>query len=30
VLDRQRFLHDEGQKLVSPRKAATDFLDEVK
>ncbi len=30
VLDRQRYLHDEGQKLVSPRKAAIDFLDEVK
>ena len=30
VLDRQRYLHDEGQKLVSPRKAAKDFLEEVK
>jgi hypothetical protein len=30
VLDRQRYLHDEGHKLVSPRKAAIDFLEEVK
>ncbi len=30
VLDRQRYLHAEGQKLVSPQKAAKDFLDEVK
>ena len=30
VLDRQRYLHDKGQKLVSPMKAASDFLDEVK
>ena len=30
VLDRQRYLSAEGQKLVSPRKAAKDFLEEVK
>jgi hypothetical protein len=30
VLDRQRYLHEMGQKLVSPEKAATDFLNEVK
>jgi hypothetical protein len=30
VLDRQRYLHAKGQKLVSPRKAAIDFLEEVK
>jgi hypothetical protein len=30
VLDRQGFLHAEGQKLVSPQKAAKDFLEEVK
>jgi hypothetical protein len=30
VLDRQRYLHDKGRKLVPPEKAATDFLDEVK
>lgn len=30
VLDRQRYLHDEGHKLVSPLKAAKDFLEEVK
>jgi hypothetical protein len=30
VLDRQRYLHAEGKKLVSPQKAAKDFLDEVK
>jgi len=30
VLDRQRYLHAEGQKLASPRKAAKDFLEEVK
>ncbi len=30
VLDRQRYLHDNGQNLVSPGKAAIDFLDEVK
>ncbi|MBE3120425.1 MAG: transcriptional regulator, partial [Candidatus Atribacteria bacterium] len=30
VLDRQRYLHAEGQKLVSPQKAAKDFLEEVK
>lgn len=30
VLDRQRFLGQEGRKLSSPRKAAKDFIDEVK
>jgi hypothetical protein len=30
VLDRQRYLHDKGHKLVPPDKAATDFLDEAK
>jgi hypothetical protein len=30
VLDRQRYLHGEGHKLASPKKAAEDFLDEVK
>ena len=30
VLDRQRYLHTKGQKLVSPQKAAQDFLEEVK
>jgi hypothetical protein len=30
VLDRQRYLHAEGQKLASPQKAAKDFLKEVK
>lgn len=30
VLDRQRYLLAEGQKLVSPQKAAIDFLKEVK
>ncbi|MFH2040797.1 MAG: hypothetical protein ABIJ65_15310 [Chloroflexota bacterium] len=30
VLDRQRFLHAEGNRLVSPEKAAKDFLDEIK
>jgi hypothetical protein len=30
VLDRQRYLHGKGQKLVSPLKAAADFLDEVR
>jgi len=30
VLDRQRYLHAEGQKLVSPKKAVKDFLEEVK
>jgi hypothetical protein len=30
VLDRQRYLHAEGHALVSPDKAAKDFLDEVK
>lgn len=30
VLDRQRYLHAEGKKLVSPKKAAEDFLDEIK
>ncbi len=30
VLDRQRYLHAEGNKLVSPQKAVTDFLDEIK
>jgi hypothetical protein len=30
VLDRQGYLHSEGQRLVSPQKAADDFLDEVK
>jgi hypothetical protein len=29
VLDRQRYLHEKGQKLVPPEKAATDFLNEV-
>jgi len=30
VLDRQRYLHSKGQKLVSPQKAAKDYLEEVK
>ncbi len=30
VLDRQRFLNQEGRKLSSPQKAAKDFIDEVK
>ena len=30
VLDRQRYLHSEGHKLVSPQKAAEDFLEDVK
>ena len=30
VLDRLRYLHAECQNLVSPRKAAKDFLEEVK
>ena len=30
VLDRQSFLHAEGRNLVSPKKAAKDFLEEVK
>jgi hypothetical protein len=30
VLDRQRYLHAEGQKLASPEKAAEDFLEEVR
>lgn len=30
VLDRQRFLSQEGRKLSSPQKAAKDFIDEVK
>ena len=30
VLDRQRYLHAEGKKLVSPQKAAQDFLDAIK
>jgi hypothetical protein len=30
VLDRQRYLHDKGEELASPRKAARDFLEEVK
>jgi hypothetical protein len=30
VLDRQRILHTQGQNLVSPQKAAKDFLEEVK
>ena len=30
VLDRQRYLHAKGNKLVSPAKAAKDFLEEVK
>jgi len=30
VLDRQRYLSTEGHKLASPKKAAKDFLDEVK
>jgi len=30
VLDRQRYLHSDGQKLVSPQKAAEDFLEDVK
>jgi len=30
VLDRQRYLHSEGQKLASPQKAAKDFIEEVK
>jgi hypothetical protein len=30
VLDRQRYLHAEGHRLVSPSKAARDFLEEVK
>jgi hypothetical protein len=30
VLDRQHYLHTKGKKLVSPRKAVKDFLEEVK
>jgi len=30
VLDRQRYLHAEGKKLVSPQKAVENFLEEVK
>ena len=30
VLDRQRYLHNEGRKLASPEKAAEDFIDEIK
>jgi hypothetical protein len=30
VLDRLRYLYAECQNLVSPRKAAKDFLEEVK
>jgi hypothetical protein len=30
VLDRQRFLNQEGRELSSPQKAAKDFIDEVK
>ena len=30
VLDRQRYLHNEGRKLASPEKAAADFIDEIK
>jgi hypothetical protein len=30
ILDRQRYLIQEGHKMVSPRKAAQDFIDEVK
>jgi hypothetical protein len=30
VLDRQRYLSQEGHRLVKPGKAASDFVDEVK
>lgn len=30
ILDRQRFLNQEGRSLVNPRKAAKDFIEEVK
>jgi len=30
VLDRQRYLSQEGRKLASPQKAAKDFIEEVK
>jgi hypothetical protein len=30
ILDRQRYLHNEGRTLVSPSKAAKDFLEEIK
>jgi hypothetical protein len=30
ILDRQRYLHNEGRNLVSPSKAAKDFIEEIK